>query len=60
MKECLEKGTELAQAIADSLFNLPATEDVDGPIVKLPPPTTRLPRQKHVNALSLSLAFVFF
>ncbi|XP_021835505.2 ribosome biogenesis regulatory protein homolog [Spinacia oleracea] len=48
VKECLEKGTELAQAIADSLFNLPATEDVDGPIVKLPPPTTRLPRQKHL------------
>lgn len=48
VKECLEKGTELAQALADSLFNLPATEDVDGPIVKLPPPTTRLPRQKHL------------
>lgn len=55
MKECLEKGTELAQALADSLFNLPATEDVDGPIIKLPPPTTRLPRQQHVNHLS----FVF-
>lgn len=48
VKECLEKGTELAQALADSLFNLPATEDVDGPIIKLPPPTTRLPRQQHL------------
>lgn len=48
VKECLEKGTELAQALADALFNLPATEDVDGPIVKLPPPTTKLPRQKHL------------
>ncbi|GMH17862.1 hypothetical protein Nepgr_019703 [Nepenthes gracilis] len=45
---CLQKGTELAQALADVLFTLPATEDVDGPIVKLPPPTTRLPRQKHL------------
>lgn len=48
VKECLEKGAELAQALADALFNLPATEDVDGPIVKLPPPTTKLPRQKHL------------
>ncbi|KAL2927438.1 Ribosome biogenesis regulatory protein-like protein [Bienertia sinuspersici] len=48
VKECLEKGTELVQALADSLFNLPATEDVDGPIVTLPPPTTRLPRQQHL------------
>ncbi|GAB4832874.1 hypothetical protein Ancab_006891 [Ancistrocladus abbreviatus] len=48
VKECLQKGTELAQALADALFILPATEDVDGPIVKLPAPTTRLPRQKHL------------
>ncbi|XP_059433437.1 ribosome biogenesis regulatory protein homolog [Corylus avellana] len=46
VKECLEKGTELVQAIAQKLFNLPSTEDVDGPLVKLPPPTTRLPREK--------------
>ncbi|GMN60867.1 hypothetical protein TIFTF001_029956 [Ficus carica] len=46
VKECLKKGTELVQAIADNLFNLPSTEDVDGPLVKLPPPTTRLPREK--------------
>lgn len=49
MKECLNQGTKLVQAIADKLFNLPSTEDVDGPIVKLPPPTTRLPREKHVS-----------
>ncbi|KAG6706704.1 hypothetical protein I3843_07G227200 [Carya illinoinensis] len=46
VKECLQKGTELVQAIANTLFNLPSTEDVDGPLVKLPPPTTRLPREK--------------
>ncbi|KAI4326310.1 hypothetical protein MLD38_031636 [Melastoma candidum] len=49
VEKCLEKGTELVQAIADSLFNLPATEDADGPVVKLPPPTTKLPREKHMN-----------
>lgn len=48
VRECLQRGTEVAQALADALFNLPATEDVDGPIVKLPPPTTKLPRQKHL------------
>ncbi|KAL9268879.1 Ribosome biogenesis regulatory protein-like protein [Drosera capensis] len=46
VSECLQKGTELAQALANVLFVLPATEDVDGAIVKLPPPTTRLPREK--------------
>ncbi|XP_047332400.1 ribosome biogenesis regulatory protein homolog [Impatiens glandulifera] len=46
IRECMQKGTELIQAIADSLFSLPATEDRDGPIVKLPLPTTRLPREK--------------
>lgn len=39
----------LVQAIADNLFVLPSTEDVDGPIIKLPPPTTRLPRAKPVS-----------
>ncbi|KAK9284816.1 hypothetical protein L1049_023993 [Liquidambar formosana] len=48
VKECLLKGTELVQAIADTLFNLPSTEDLDGPLVKLPPPTTKLPRSKHL------------
>ncbi|KAL2487366.1 Ribosome biogenesis regulatory protein-like protein [Abeliophyllum distichum] len=46
VKEALEHGTKLVQAVADSLFNLPSTEDRDGPIVKLPAPTTRLPREK--------------
>ena len=51
VKECLQRGTELVQAIADRLFNLPSTEDIDGPLVKLPPPVTRLPREKHVSCL---------
>ncbi|XP_024019299.1 ribosome biogenesis regulatory protein homolog [Morus notabilis] len=46
VKECLKRGTELVQAIANTLFNLPSTVDVDGPLVKLPLPTTRLPREK--------------
>ncbi|KAJ4840354.1 hypothetical protein Tsubulata_007622 [Turnera subulata] len=46
VSECIRKGTELVQEIANSLFNLPSTEDVDGPIVKLPPPSTKLPREK--------------
>jgi regulator of ribosome biosynthesis len=46
--ECLAEGTKLVQKIVDSLFNLPSTEDVEGPLVKLPPPTTRLPREKHL------------
>lgn len=41
----------MVQAIADHLFNLPSTEDVDGPIVTLPPPTTKLPRSKHLPKL---------
>ncbi|WKA05850.1 hypothetical protein VitviT2T_023788 [Vitis vinifera] len=48
VKECLQKGTVLVQLIADALFNLPSTEDIDGPLVKLPPPMTRLPREKHL------------
>ncbi|XP_019172894.1 PREDICTED: ribosome biogenesis regulatory protein homolog isoform X2 [Ipomoea nil] len=44
--ECLQDGTKLVQAVADALFNLPSTEGLDGPIVKLPPPSTRLPREK--------------
>ncbi|XP_062203281.1 ribosome biogenesis regulatory protein homolog [Phragmites australis] len=47
-EDCLRKGTELAQAVADALFALPPNEDRDGPIVRLPPPTTRLPREKHL------------
>lgn len=47
-RECLKRATELVQAVANELFSLPATEDPDGPIVKLPQPTTRLPREKHL------------
>ncbi|KAK6941642.1 Ribosomal biogenesis regulatory protein [Dillenia turbinata] len=47
-QQCLQKGTELVQAIAFDLFNLPSTEDRDGPIVTLPKPTTRLPREKRL------------
>ncbi|KAL6992868.1 hypothetical protein U1Q18_010988 [Sarracenia purpurea var. burkii] len=46
VKECLQKGTELVQVVADTLFNLTSIEGSDGPIVALPPPTTRLPREK--------------
>ncbi|XP_068648840.1 ribosome biogenesis regulatory protein homolog [Aristolochia californica] len=46
--ECLQKGTELVQAVADALFNLPSRDDRDGPIVTLPKPTTKLPREKHL------------
>ncbi|KAH7855413.1 hypothetical protein Vadar_024540 [Vaccinium darrowii] len=46
VKACLEKGTKLVQAVADALFNLPSIDDPDGPIVTLPQPTTRLPREK--------------
>ncbi|KAK7388614.1 hypothetical protein VNO78_23436 [Psophocarpus tetragonolobus] len=48
MKQCLLKGTHLVQAIADALFTLPSTQDVDGPLVTLPPPLTKLPRAKHL------------
>ncbi|XP_065047585.1 ribosome biogenesis regulatory protein homolog [Musa acuminata AAA Group] len=47
-RACLEKGTELVQAIANAVFALPSTDDPDGPIVRLPPPTTALPREKHL------------
>ncbi|CAI9100162.1 OLC1v1037102C1 [Oldenlandia corymbosa var. corymbosa] len=46
VKLALEQGTKLVQAVADALFNLPSTEDPDGPIVALPSPTTKLPREK--------------
>ncbi|CAN6456389.1 unnamed protein product [Victoria cruziana] len=47
-EECLRKGTELIQAVTDVLFALPSTEDLDGPLVQLPPATTKLPREKHI------------
>ncbi|KAK9101970.1 hypothetical protein Sjap_019224 [Stephania japonica] len=48
VKTCLERGTQLVQVIANNLFNLPSTEDPDGPLVQLPPPSTKLPREKHL------------
>lgn len=47
-RQCLEKGTELVQGVINALFSLPSTEDLDGPIVRLPEPSTRLPREKHL------------
>ena len=49
MKQCLLKGTHLVQAIADALFILPSTEDLDGTLVTLPPSLTKLLREKHVT-----------
>jgi len=46
VQECLQQGTKLVQAVADALFNLPSNEETQGPIVALPPPSTRLPREK--------------
>ncbi|URE41559.1 ribosome biogenesis regulatory protein [Musa troglodytarum] len=43
-----DEGTELVQAIPDSLFALPSSDDPDGPVVLLPQPTTKLPREKHL------------
>ncbi|PKA57019.1 Ribosome biogenesis regulatory protein like [Apostasia shenzhenica] len=47
-KECLQKGGELIQVIVDALFTMPSTEDQAGPIIRLPEPSTRLPREKHL------------
>lgn len=55
VKECLEKGTRLVQALADKLFSLPSTPDKEGPLVQLPTPTTPIPREKPV---SLSFLYV--
>ncbi|KAL5123808.1 Ribosome biogenesis regulatory [Glycine soja] len=41
------EGTHLVQAIADALFILPSTEDLDGTLVTLPPSLTKLLREKH-------------
>ncbi|XP_073318039.1 ribosome biogenesis regulatory protein homolog [Primulina huaijiensis] len=46
VKEALEEGRRLVQAVVDALFNLRSTEDHAGPIVELPAPTTKLPREK--------------
>ncbi|URE41558.1 ribosome biogenesis regulatory protein [Musa troglodytarum] len=48
LKPRADEGTELVQAIPDSLFALPSSDDPDGPVVLLPQPTTKLPREKHL------------
>ncbi|KAL7092092.1 hypothetical protein ACP275_12G144300 [Erythranthe tilingii] len=47
-KKAIEQGTKLVQTIADALFALPSREDRDGPIVELPAPSTKLPREKPI------------
>ena len=51
VKETIEQATKLVQAVAGALFSLPSTEDPDGPLVKLPEPTTKMPRGKPVSYL---------
>ncbi|GER43464.1 ribosome biogenesis regulatory protein homolog [Striga asiatica] len=46
VKVAIEHSTRLVQAVAGALFSLPSMEDPDGPIVKLPAPSTKLPREK--------------
>ncbi|KAL3700703.1 hypothetical protein R1sor_018725 [Riccia sorocarpa] len=46
--ECLVKARDLVQALNDKLYDLPATIDKVGRIVTLPPPSTRLPREKPI------------
>ena len=53
VKECIAHGTKLIQAVADALFSLPSSEDASGPVVSLPPPTTKLPREKPVCFLCI-------
>jgi hypothetical protein len=53
----MRKGTELAHGVADALFAVPPTEDLDGPIVHLPLPVVRLPREKHVRTSRLICLF---
>ncbi|EED78367.1 predicted protein [Postia placenta Mad-698-R] len=36
------------QALINALFALPTTPSADGPLAQLPPPTTQLPRAKHL------------
>lgn len=56
----LEKGTELGQALADSLFALPSSDDPDGLVVLLPQPTTKLPREKHVRFWIVAFIILVF
>lgn len=48
VNECLEKGTQLVQALANKLFSLPSIPDREGPLVQLPSPITPIPREKHL------------
>lgn len=50
VRVAIEQGTKLVQAVADALFSLPSRQDPDGPIVQLPAPTTKLPREKPVSS----------
>ncbi|KAL6531238.1 hypothetical protein OROHE_014307 [Orobanche hederae] len=52
VKEAIEQDTKLIQAVADALFYLPSTEDPDGPIVVLPAPTTKLPRENPIRDIT--------
>ncbi|KAI5058043.1 hypothetical protein GOP47_0026213 [Adiantum capillus-veneris] len=45
-RECLERGEQALQALAEKLFSLPSTADKTGRIVQLPSSTIRLPREK--------------
>ncbi|KAK1315937.1 hypothetical protein QJS10_CPA05g01742 [Acorus calamus] len=60
VKECLNKGTELVQEIVNALFTLPTTEDIDGLIIKLPQPTTKLPREKPLPKPKLPTKWELF
>lgn len=44
--ECLTRGEQALQALAETLFNLPSTVEKIGRLVHLPPPTFQLPREK--------------
>ncbi|MCO5613345.1 hypothetical protein L7F22_067621 [Adiantum nelumboides] len=44
--ECLAKGEQALQALAEKLFSLPSISDKTGRIVRLPLPTIQLPREK--------------
>jgi hypothetical protein len=50
-RECLERGQKALQALAEKLFMLPSTPEKIGRLVKLPPPTIQLPREKPVSIL---------
>lgn len=45
-QECIARGEQALQVLAEKLFNLPSTAEKTGRLVQLPPPTIRLPREK--------------